>query len=228
MSRSASCNSVRSSFDNDPGGRNCFGFRDEQSTVTELDETDRRILELLAADARRSYSDIADDVGLSAPAVSDRVAKLQASGVIERFTVDIDRATLRDGTQVLVEFSVLPDEIAEVREAITTADAVEHVFVTASGSVVCSARLPVEDVRTWVAETVGFDALTEYDVTPIADSEWRPSVGGADLAFACAECGNTVTNEGETTVLDGKRHHFCCSSCEQQFVERYDRLEADA
>jgi Lrp/AsnC family leucine-responsive transcriptional regulator len=196
--------------------------------MTELDETDRRILELLAADARRSYSDIADDVGLSAPAVSDRVANLQDSGVIERFTVDVDRGMLRDGTQVLVEFDVQPGDVEDVREAVAAADEVEHVFVTASGDVLCSARLPVETVRSWVAETVGFEGIADYGVTPLADSEWRPSVGGSDLAFACAECGNTVTSEGETAVLDGERHHFCCASCESRFVERYERLEADA
>lgn len=196
--------------------------------MVELDATDRHILELLAADARRSYSDIADDVGLSAPAVSDRVAKLQESGVIERFTVSVDRATLRDGTQVLVDLSVRPGDVDEVREAVASADAVEHVFVTASGDVVCSARLPVADVRTWVNETVGTDLVTDYDVTPVAASEWRPSVGGADLAFACAECGNTVTSEGESTVIDGERHHFCCPSCMARFEERYDRLDADA
>jgi Lrp/AsnC family leucine-responsive transcriptional regulator len=196
--------------------------------MTELDETDRRILELLAADARRSYSDIADDVGLSAPAVSDRVANLKDSGVIQRFTVDVARATLRDGTQVLVEFAVTPGAVEDVREAVAGADAVEHVFVTASGEVMCSTRLPVEDVRAWVDETVGFEHVEDYDVTALADSEWRPSVGGSDLAFACAECGNTVTSEGETAVLDGERHHFCCGSCEARFVERYERLEADA
>lgn len=196
--------------------------------MTELDDIDRRILELLAADARRSYSDIADDVGLSAPAVSDRVTNLQESGVIERFTVDVDREMLRDGTQVLVEFGVRPGDVDDVREAVAAADAVEHVFVTASGDVLCSARIPVEDVRSWVAETVDVERLADYDVTPLAEAEWRPTVGGSDLAFACAECGNTVTSEGETAVLDGERHHFCCASCEDRFVERYERLEADA
>ncbi|NIC00508.1 AsnC family transcriptional regulator [Halobacterium sp. R2-5] len=194
----------------------------------DLDETDRRILELLASDARLPYSDIADEVGLSAPAVSDRIAGLRDSGVIERFTVDIDRSRLREGANVLVELSVPPGEGDAVREAVGGADAVEHVFVTASGDVVCSARLPVEDVRAWVTETVGTERLTEYDVTLLADAEWRPSVGGDEFAMACAECGNTVTSEGATARIDGDRYHFCCSSCQARFEERYDRHETEA
>ena len=196
--------------------------------MSELDDTDRRILELLAADARRPYSDIADEVGLSPPAVSDRVAKLREAGVLRRFTVDLDRARLRDGTQVLVEFAVRPGREAAVRDAVESEDAVEHVFVTAAGDVVCSARLPVADVSTWVADAVDLDAVDDYDVTAVASSSWQPTVGGVDLALACDECGNTVTSEGETVTVDGERHHFCCGSCKRRFVDRYERLDADA
>jgi Lrp/AsnC family leucine-responsive transcriptional regulator len=196
--------------------------------MTDLDETDRRILELLAADGRRPYSDIADDVGLSAPAVSDRVAALEASGVVERFTVDIDRSRLREGAHVLVDLSVPPGNVDEVRESVGAADAVEHVFVTASGDVTCSARLPIEDVRAWVGDVVGTDAITDFDVTLLESADWRPSVGGAEFALACDECGNTVTSEGETARIGGSRYHFCCSSCQARFEERYERLDADA
>jgi len=196
--------------------------------VSDLDDTDRRILKLLAADARRPYSDIADDVDLSPPAVSDRVTKLRDAGVLRRFTVDLDRARLRDGTQVLVEFAVRPGREAEVRQAVEAEDAVEHVFVTAAGDVVCSARLPVADVAAWVADAVDLDDVDDYDVTAVASSSWQPTVGGVDLALACDECGNTVTSEGETATLDGDRHHFCCDSCRSQFVDRYERIDADA
>jgi DNA-binding Lrp family transcriptional regulator len=45
--------------------------------MRDLDETDLEILQLLLSDARRPYSDIAETVGLSAPAVSDRVSRLR-------------------------------------------------------------------------------------------------------------------------------------------------------
>jgi len=196
--------------------------------MAELDGTDRRILELLATDARRPYSDIADDVGLSAPAVSDRVAKLRESGIVQRFTVDIDRSTLREGAQVLVELTAVPGEVDAVRDAVSATDAVEQVFVTAGGDVLCSARLPVEDVRAWVEDSVDPALVTGYDVTLVAESRWQPNVGGADLALACDECGNTVTSEGATADIGGERHHFCCGSCRARFEERYERLDADA
>src|SRR5574342_53240 len=57
-----------------------------------LDATDRRILRLLAADARSSYQAIADEVGLSRPAVMERVKRLEETGYIHGYRAQIDRA----------------------------------------------------------------------------------------------------------------------------------------
>ena len=81
-----------------------------------LDDTDREILRILTENGRRSYSDIADAVGLSPPAVSDRVDRLQELGVIRRFTVDIDRDLLREGTAALVTVRASPGAGERVRD----------------------------------------------------------------------------------------------------------------
>ena len=47
-----------------------------------IDAVDRQLIELLSANGRASYAELARAVGLSSPAVHDRVGKLEASGVI--------------------------------------------------------------------------------------------------------------------------------------------------
>jgi Lrp/AsnC family transcriptional regulator, leucine-responsive regulatory protein len=54
------------------------------------DEIDTKILTSLSIDSRRSYADVGADVGLSTAAVHERVKKMLASGVIERFSLRID------------------------------------------------------------------------------------------------------------------------------------------
>lgn len=54
-----------------------------------MDEIDRKIAELLGADARRSLADIGGAVGLSASAVNERIRRLVGSGALRRFTVDV-------------------------------------------------------------------------------------------------------------------------------------------
>lgn len=56
-----------------------------------MDVTDQRILESLKQNSRMTASDIGKRVGLSVPAVSERIRKLEEAGVIEAYTVKINR-----------------------------------------------------------------------------------------------------------------------------------------
>jgi Lrp/AsnC family transcriptional regulator, leucine-responsive regulatory protein len=61
--------------------------------VTEsIDAISRRILHLLSRDGRASYQAIADEVGLSRPAVMERVKRLEESGHIRGYAAVLDRA----------------------------------------------------------------------------------------------------------------------------------------
>jgi len=193
----------------------------------DLDETDLDILRLLVADARRPYREIADEVGLSAPAVSDRVSRLQEQGVIRRFTADLDRQQLREGVPVLVTLGVEPGAVEGVRDAVGDLEAVEHLYVTVDGSVILHANAP-RNVRGWLEEVLDRDGIETVDVDLLSESHWVPAVGATDLALVCDECGNTVTSEGVTTRVGGEIKQFCCPSCEARYVERYEKLQAES
>lgn len=60
----------------------------------QLDAIDRRMLRLLSADGRSSYQAIADEVGLSRPAVMERVKHLEESGYITGYGAHLDRVKL--------------------------------------------------------------------------------------------------------------------------------------
>lgn len=51
-----------------------------------MDDIDRRILQILSSNARATVSEISGQVNLSVPAVSERLRKLESSGVIEKYT----------------------------------------------------------------------------------------------------------------------------------------------
>jgi Lrp/AsnC family transcriptional regulator, leucine-responsive regulatory protein len=61
------------------------------SVKTELDAIDRRVLRILSQDGRASYQAIADEVGLSRPAVMERVKRLEETGHILGYRVHLDR-----------------------------------------------------------------------------------------------------------------------------------------
>lgn len=59
-----------------------------------LDALDRKILSALAKDATVGYAALGKDVGLSAPAVHERVKRLRVSGAIKRTMAQLDGAAV--------------------------------------------------------------------------------------------------------------------------------------
>jgi Lrp/AsnC family leucine-responsive transcriptional regulator len=61
---------------------------------SELEATDRKILELLATDGRMSFTDLGKATGLSTSAVHQRVKRLEARGLIQGYGALIDHEQL--------------------------------------------------------------------------------------------------------------------------------------
>jgi len=71
-----------------------------------LDQTDRMLLALLKEDTKRKYSDLGEIVHLSAPAVHERVRKLERAGVIRKYTIEVDPEALGLALQAFVRIHV--------------------------------------------------------------------------------------------------------------------------
>lgn len=65
-----------------------------------LDHIDHQLLALLAEDPRLSQRQLAQRVGMSPPAIGERIARLERHGVIRGYTIDVDWAAV--GRPVLV------------------------------------------------------------------------------------------------------------------------------
>lgn len=189
-----------------------------------LDDTDREILRLLLADSRRPYSEIADAVDLSAPAVSDRVERLEDLGLIRQFTLDLDRSLLQSGTPLLVTVRGKPGTGEAIHDALQENDRVQHLFRTADDTIVCT-LVSATNVGELLADYLPMDAVRDYEVKILDASTWTPRLGDAELNPECVECGNTVSNEGTEERLDGRLYHFCCPSCRERFLEDYEAIQ---
>jgi len=56
-----------------------------------IDETDKKILTILQDNGRITNSKLAQEIGLSPPAVLERVRRLESSGVINKYVAILDR-----------------------------------------------------------------------------------------------------------------------------------------
>src|SRR2546423_2619640 len=94
--------------------------RPAAGSADELDDQALAILRLLVADARISQRRLARGVGMPAPAVADRVSRLERTGVIRGYRADLDRAGL--GHDLVVYIGVVavqggaqPELVASLR-----------------------------------------------------------------------------------------------------------------
>lgn len=100
--------------------------------ASDLDGTDREILELLRRDARRRLADIAARVNLSAPAVKRRIDRLEALGVITGYTVQLDHAKLGRPLEAFAELRFAGNtKVAEIAAVAQGVPEVQSVFTTA-------------------------------------------------------------------------------------------------
>lgn len=67
-----------------------------------MDDIDLRLVELLRANARLTYAELARQVGLSAPAVHDRVGKLETGGVIRGYRADAEPEAIGLGVTAVI------------------------------------------------------------------------------------------------------------------------------
>jgi Lrp/AsnC family leucine-responsive transcriptional regulator len=97
-----------------------------------LDATDYRILNELIENGRCSFSQLGQTVGLSPHGAADRVRRLQAAGVIERFTAIVALGNVGRGLDAYIDVRLLPKTDPEKFESfVQTLPAVrELVFVT--------------------------------------------------------------------------------------------------
>ena len=88
-----------------------------------LDDLDQKIVNLLIQNARMSYSEIGQQVGISRVAVKMRVQALEQKGIIEEYTTIINPQKISGAVSCYFEIETKPDTLAEKPD--TLADVAE-------------------------------------------------------------------------------------------------------
>jgi Lrp/AsnC family transcriptional regulator, leucine-responsive regulatory protein len=87
-----------------------------------LDRIDREILAVLRDEARIGWSELGARVRLSPNAAADRVRRLVRTGVVRRFTADIDQSKLGRTLDAVIDVRV--DDAERFRDGALTCDEV--------------------------------------------------------------------------------------------------------
>jgi Lrp/AsnC family transcriptional regulator, leucine-responsive regulatory protein len=71
-----------------------------------MDEIDVKILKLLQKNARISNSEISNEVKLSLPAISERIKKLEATGIVQQYTAILNPRRLKKDLTAMMFISL--------------------------------------------------------------------------------------------------------------------------
>lgn len=106
-----------------------------------LDDINRDLLDLLQVDGRMSYRELGERIGLTAPAVAERVRKLEDAGVIRGYRAVVDYEALGFPILSIIRLSAPPGstEVDDTVRAIP--EVIEANRVTGSESHVIRARV---------------------------------------------------------------------------------------
>ena len=93
-----------------------------------LDELDRKIVRLLIENARASYSDIGEKIGISRVAVKARIQALEQKGIIEEYTTVINPQRISGAVSCYFEIETTPSCLSEVTEILNHHDTVTQIY----------------------------------------------------------------------------------------------------
>ncbi|MBA8803390.1 Lrp/AsnC family leucine-responsive transcriptional regulator [Nocardioides ginsengisegetis] len=93
-------------------------------STSDVEATDRKILELLATDGRMSFTDLGKATGLSTSAVHQRVKRLESRGLIKGYVAIVDHDQIGLPLTAFVSIRPIdpsqpddsPDRLADIRE----------------------------------------------------------------------------------------------------------------
>lgn len=122
---------------------------DKEDHEKSFDKIDMAILRVLLLDSRKTLQEIGTEVGLSPTSCWSRIKKLEAQGVIKRYTVDLDASKLGYHDTVIVQVTLeshSDETLYEFGRVLATIPEIQEAYLV-SGDYDYYIRIAVRDTR---------------------------------------------------------------------------------
>ncbi len=119
-----------------------------------MDSVDQKIIEILSRDSRTPFTEIAKELGLSDVAIKKRVEKLIETGVIERFSIELNKEAMGLPVRAYILLRCSPENVDSIIKALSKKVKVERTL----GSydvIITTDMADVSSLRKFVEEDLG-------------------------------------------------------------------------
>ncbi len=174
-----------------------------------LDKIDVQILKLLLKDGRKSFREIAKEVGTSPPTVSAKVNQLERLGVISKYTAILNPDLLGESLGILITEKEpnLQDDIVRVCVKLTNGKYL---------SILCFSSL--EELYSFLKTS---ERLKIHEFQLISDVLKKESLArvheGMKLKIKCSYCGKVIEGEPIKASIGGRILFFCSQECARAY-----------
>ncbi len=126
-----------------------------------IDEIDWKILYELQTDARKTYAELGRRIGLTTPAIIERIRKMEDAGIITGYRVEIDTAKVGLPVTAFIRMSITGIDYSQIIEAVKESKEVLECHRGTGGDsfIIKVAVADVEHLQTVI------DKLTPYGIT---------------------------------------------------------------
>lgn len=112
-------------------------------SVNQIDDIDRRLLEMLSDNARIPIVELSKQIGLSRVAIKTRISSLEKAGVIEKYTLVLNPERIGNAITVSLDLTISPEHLEEVCEILKKSPYIHKLYqMTGNSSLHSHAMLP--------------------------------------------------------------------------------------
>lgn len=135
-----------------------------------IDNTDIKILKELQLDSRLSIRELSKRVNLSPPSITERIRKLEDSGIIEDYTININKSALGLSIQCMIQIDIKNSKFEKFKEFVYNHPRIVFCYRIAGHSCIL-AKLSVKSISEIEQFVDSISALDSTTSTHIIFSE---------------------------------------------------------
>jgi DNA-binding Lrp family transcriptional regulator len=201
-------------------------------STMKLDKIDVKILSALQKDARRSFRELAKELEISTPTISNKVNTLENLKVIKGYQADISADSLSEVSVILIIKCNLSN-IDEVAEKLKKLENATEVFILTSSRIFMKVTLlNSTEVNDFLSDLTKIENIIEYEyysiINTLKESPRAIIRENLSITLNCYYCKKPMHDEPVKIKLDGKMHYLCCNTCTKEYKKKYKELKIES
>jgi DNA-binding Lrp family transcriptional regulator len=202
---------------------------------TKLDKVDMDIIDSLMRDGRKSFRQIAKEIGVSTPTVEARFSRMKSMGVIKNIEPVIDIDIIENQRPALVFLKANLAQSIQIADELAAIPEVRRIYMTTGennivAKVVSDRPESLEElIRKKIALIEGINSISYQIITrTVKDSQSVALNEEMFLKLQCDYCDNEITSKAKVLkISDRQMRYFCCDSCLVLYKQKYKgRIES--